>query len=47
MPVGAAQTAFREAAASDGIQLEVAKVSWINQRGHLALPKVAAPCRVV
>ncbi|MCT9625770.1 hypothetical protein HWD94_11615 [Pseudarthrobacter equi] len=42
MPVGAAQAAFREAAASDGIQLEVAKVSWINQRGHLALPKVAA-----
>ncbi|MDQ0870185.1 hypothetical protein QFZ70_002658 [Arthrobacter sp. V1I9] len=42
MPVGAAQTAFREAAASDEIQLEVAKVSWINQRGHLALPKVAA-----
>lgn len=42
MPVGSAQTAFREAAASDGIELEAAKVSWINQRGHFALPQVAA-----
>lgn len=42
MPVGAAQAAFREAAARDGIQLELAKVPWINTRGHLALPKVAA-----
>lgn len=42
MPVGAAQAAFREAAASDGIRLEAAKVPWINQRGHFALPQAAA-----
>lgn len=42
MPVGAAQAAFGEAAASDGIRLEAAKVSWINQRGHFALPQAAA-----
>lgn len=42
MPVGAAQADFRQAAATDGIELEAAKVSWINQRGHFALPRVAA-----
>lgn len=42
MPVGAAQVAFRVAAARDGIQLETAKVPWINQRGHSGLPQEAA-----
>lgn len=42
MPVGDAQAAFRAAAALDGIQLEPAKVSWINQRGHFGLPEQAA-----
>lgn len=42
MPVGAAQADFAQAAARDGIHLETAKVSWINQRGHFALPDPAA-----
>lgn len=41
MPVGDAQSAFSEAAALDGIQLESAKVPWINQRGHFGLPERA------
>ncbi|GAB2732917.1 DUF7255 family protein [Arthrobacter bambusae] len=41
MPVGDAQAAFRAAAALDGIQLEPAKVPWINQRGHFGLPERA------
>lgn len=39
---GGAQAAFRAAAALDGIQLEPATVSWINQRGHFGLPQQAA-----
>lgn len=42
MPVRAAQADFAQAAARDGIQLEAAKVPWINQRGHYALPLRAA-----
>lgn len=42
MPVGDAQAAFRAAAALDGIQLEPARVPWINQRGHFGLPERAA-----
>lgn len=42
MPVGEAQADFAQAASRDGIQLEAAKVPWINQRGHLALPPRAA-----
>jgi hypothetical protein len=42
MPVGAAQAAFRAAAATDGIQLAAAKVPWINQQGHFAVPTTAA-----
>ncbi|MHC6219805.1 DUF7255 family protein [Arthrobacter sp. MMS24-S77] len=41
MPVGDAQAAFMAAAALDGIQLEPAKVPWINQRGHFGLPERA------
>lgn len=43
MPVGAAQAAFRAAAARDGIYFEDAKVAWINQRGHFGLPPEAVP----
>lgn len=42
MPVGAAQANFARAAARDGIQLEAARVPWINQQGHFALPSPAA-----
>lgn len=42
MPVGGAQAAFLAAAARDGLQLQAAKVPWINQRGHFALPQPAA-----
>jgi len=42
MPVGADQAAFCTAAAGDGSHLEMAKVSWINQRGHFGLPQEAA-----
>jgi hypothetical protein len=41
VPVGAAQAAFHTAAARDGIQLELAKISWINRRGHFGLPQQA------
>lgn len=41
MPVGEAQADFARAAARDGIYLEVARVPWINQRGHFALPSIA------
>lgn len=42
MPAGQTQTAFRLAAAADGIDLALAKVPAINQRGHLGLPNEAA-----
>ncbi|MDQ0770280.1 hypothetical protein QF031_003029 [Pseudarthrobacter defluvii] len=42
MPVGASQADFARAAARDGIQLETARVPWINQQGHFALPPPAA-----
>jgi len=42
MPVGTAQADFARAAARDGIQLEAARVPWINQQGHFALPPPAA-----
>jgi hypothetical protein len=42
MPVGTAQAAFGATAELDGIQLEPAKVSWINQRGHFGLPHQTA-----
>jgi hypothetical protein len=41
VPVGQAQAEFARAAARDGIHLEAAKVPWINQRGHFALPSIA------
>jgi len=42
MPVGAAQADFARAALRDGVQLEAAKVPWINQQGHFGLPSPAA-----
>lgn len=38
MPVGECERAFAAAAAIDGVLLERARVSWLNQRGHLGLP---------
>ena len=38
MPVGDCERAFAAAAARDGIALERARDSWLNQRGHLGLP---------
>jgi hypothetical protein len=45
MPVGGTEDAFQRAAAADGILLARARVSWLNQRGHLGLPDDAAPAR--
>lgn len=42
MARGDCENAFSAAAAHDGIQLERARVPWINQRGHLGLPTEAA-----
>lgn len=47
MPVGDCQRAFAAAAAEDGIHLELAKVPWLNQRGHLGLPEEAQGARSV
>lgn len=38
MPVGDTQRAFAEAARRDGIELELNKEAWLNQRGHFGLP---------
>ena len=38
MAVRDCERAFRAAAAHDGVELELARVPWINQRGHLGLP---------
>lgn len=45
MPVGDCQRAFAAAAAGEGIVLEAARESWLNQRGHLGLPESAARAR--
>jgi hypothetical protein len=42
MAAGLTQTAFLLAAAADGVDLVLAKVPAINQRGHLGLPPEAA-----
>jgi hypothetical protein len=41
MPVGDCERAFLAAAEADGIALERARVSWLNQQGHFGLPEQA------
>ena len=45
MPVGDAERAFQDAAAADGIELERARLPWVNRRGHFHLPEAAAAAR--
>lgn len=47
MPVGDCERAFEAAAARDGITLERARETWLNQRGHLGLPEAAQRAREV
>ncbi len=47
MPVGDCESAFLRSAQRDGIALVRAKVSWINQRGHLGLPARASDAQTV
>jgi hypothetical protein len=47
MPVGDTQREFAEAARRDGINLEVHRVEWLNQRGHLGLPDDAERRRTI
>jgi hypothetical protein len=51
MPVGDCQKAFRDAASSDGVQLEERRHDWLTQRGHLELlervPEVARLLREI
>ena len=47
MPVGDCERAFAAAAEADGVLLSRARVSWLNQRGHLGLPEEAADARRV
>jgi hypothetical protein len=42
MPAGQTQAAFAVAAAADGVDLVLAKIPGINQRGHVGLPQEAA-----
>lgn len=41
MPVGDCERAFQDCAAADGLMLDRARVSWLNERGHLGLPAEA------
>ena len=45
MPVGDCERAFALAAVADGVVLARARVPWLNQRGHLAIPDAAASVR--
>lgn len=47
MPVGDRERAFAAAAAADDVVLTRARVPWLTQRGHLALPPSADAARLV